>query len=91
MDNIGLHYYVQGELTKAGSMNVEDRLLHYLIAYVLVKRNTNHPQPIGIIINWHVEILKVMSGITSYLSRLMAYEIFISRVVEHVGIDITLT
>ncbi|KAF1884273.1 hypothetical protein Lal_00042925 [Lupinus albus] len=29
------HYYVVGELTKVGSLLVEYRLLHYLIAYIL--------------------------------------------------------
>ncbi|KAF1872523.1 hypothetical protein Lal_00016825 [Lupinus albus] len=43
----GLHYYVQGELTKAGSMTVENMLQHYLIAYIFVQRNKNHDQPIG--------------------------------------------
>ncbi|CAL0323471.1 unnamed protein product [Lupinus luteus] len=41
----GPHLYIQGELTKAGSLSVENRLLHYLIAYILVQRNTNHAQP----------------------------------------------
>ncbi|KAF1885882.1 hypothetical protein Lal_00047998 [Lupinus albus] len=34
-----------GQLTKAGSLSVENRLLHYIIAYILVQRNTNHAQP----------------------------------------------
>ncbi|KAF1889130.1 hypothetical protein Lal_00043349 [Lupinus albus] len=42
----GLHLYIQGQLTKAGSLSVENRLLHYIIAYILVQRNTNHTQPI---------------------------------------------
>ncbi|KAF1864921.1 hypothetical protein Lal_00031887 [Lupinus albus] len=37
--------------------------------------------------NWHVEILKVMFGITSSASRLLAYGIFISRVIDHLEID----
>ncbi|KAF1872344.1 hypothetical protein Lal_00016642 [Lupinus albus] len=43
----GPHYYVQGELTKAGSMTFENRLLHYRIVYVLVQQNINHAQPTG--------------------------------------------
>ncbi|KAF1889004.1 hypothetical protein Lal_00042973 [Lupinus albus] len=39
------HYYIQHELIKDGSMIVENRLLYYLISYVLVQRNTNHAQP----------------------------------------------
>ncbi|KAF1880942.1 hypothetical protein Lal_00023360, partial [Lupinus albus] len=35
----------KGELTKAGSLTIESRLLHYLIAYILVQHNTNHVQP----------------------------------------------
>ncbi|KAF1864633.1 hypothetical protein Lal_00039267 [Lupinus albus] len=87
----GPHYYVQGELTKVGSTTIENKLMHYLIAYILVQHNTNHAQPTNndlklmydvkevIMINWPAEILKVMSGITSYSSRLLAY--------GHVGID----
>ncbi|KAF1866222.1 hypothetical protein Lal_00024221 [Lupinus albus] len=41
----GPHLYIQGQLTKAGSLSVENRLLHYIIAYILVQRNTNHAQP----------------------------------------------
>ncbi|CAL0317021.1 unnamed protein product [Lupinus luteus] len=66
----GPHLYIQGELTKAGSLSVENRLLHYLIAYILVQRNTNHAQPTvndlrfmyavknNVMINWPEEILK---------------------------------
>ncbi|KAF1877766.1 hypothetical protein Lal_00038075 [Lupinus albus] len=90
-----LHYYVQSELTKAGSLTVENMLLHHLIAY----RNTNHGQSTsndlkflyvvkeGIWVNWPDEIFNVISDISSSSSRLMAYGIFISRVFEHVGID----
>ncbi|KAF1891326.1 hypothetical protein Lal_00016957 [Lupinus albus] len=39
------HYYVEGELAKAGFMIVEKRLPHYLIACVLVQQNTNDTQP----------------------------------------------
>ncbi|KAF1893017.1 hypothetical protein Lal_00024139 [Lupinus albus] len=41
----GPHLYIQGQLTKVGSLSVENRLLHYIIAYILVQRNTNHAQP----------------------------------------------
>ncbi|KAF1896086.1 hypothetical protein Lal_00042348 [Lupinus albus] len=41
----GHHLYIQGQLTKVGSLSVENRLLHYIIAYILVQRNTNHAQP----------------------------------------------
>ncbi|KAF1869493.1 hypothetical protein Lal_00038035 [Lupinus albus] len=34
----GPHLYIQGQLTKAGSLSVENRLLHYIIAYILVQR-----------------------------------------------------
>ncbi|KAF1869445.1 hypothetical protein Lal_00022913 [Lupinus albus] len=33
----GPHLYIQGQLTKAGSLSVENRLLHYIIAYILSK------------------------------------------------------
>ncbi|KAF1889115.1 hypothetical protein Lal_00043402 [Lupinus albus] len=41
----GPYLYIQGQLTKAGSLSVENRLLHYIIAYILVQRNTNDAQP----------------------------------------------
>ncbi|KAF1884368.1 hypothetical protein Lal_00033544 [Lupinus albus] len=86
-------------LTKVGSLTVENRLLHYVIAYMLVQRNTNHAQPTtndlkmifaikkGILVNWPAEILKVMSGIATSSSRLLAYGIFISRIIDHMEID----
>ncbi|KAF1879595.1 hypothetical protein Lal_00033252 [Lupinus albus] len=94
-------FYVQGELTKVGPLTIESRLLHYLIAYILVQRNTNHVQPNiidlklmftfkeGIMVNWLAEILKVMAEIASSSSRLLAYEIFISRVIDHLEIDMS--
>ncbi|KAF1898108.1 hypothetical protein Lal_00032872 [Lupinus albus] len=63
----------KGQLTKAGSLSVENRLLHYIIAYILVQRNTNHAQPTvndlrfmyavknNVMINWPEEILKIMN------------------------------
>ncbi|KAF1866174.1 hypothetical protein Lal_00031478 [Lupinus albus] len=88
-----------GGLTKVGSLMVENRLLHYVIAYMLVLPNTNHAQPTtndlkmifaikqGILVNWPAEIMKVMSGIATSSSRLLAYGIFISRKIDHMEID----
>ncbi|KAF1896072.1 hypothetical protein Lal_00042334 [Lupinus albus] len=88
-----------GGLTKVGALTVENRLLHYVIAYILVHRNTNHAQPTtndlkmifaikqGILVNWPVEILRVMSRIATSSSRLLAYGIFISRIIDHTEID----
>ncbi|KAF1877999.1 hypothetical protein Lal_00041748 [Lupinus albus] len=88
-----------GGLTKVGSFTVENCLLHYVFAYMLVQRNTNHVQPTtnalkmmfaikkGILVNWPAEILRVVSGIASSSSRLLAYEIFISRIIDHMEID----
>ncbi|KAF1884355.1 hypothetical protein Lal_00033531 [Lupinus albus] len=42
-----------------------------------------------LMVNWPDEILKVMSDITSSSSRFLVYGIFISHVIEHVGIDTT--
>ncbi|KAF1855385.1 hypothetical protein Lal_00042434 [Lupinus albus] len=76
----GPHLYIQGQLTKAGSLSVENRLLHYIIAYILVQRNTNHAQPIvndlrfmyavknNVMINWPEEILKIMNISSSHAS-----------------------
>ncbi|KAF1888127.1 hypothetical protein Lal_00039167 [Lupinus albus] len=88
-----------GGLTKVGCLTIENHLLHYVIAYMLVQRNTNHAQPTtndlkmifaikqGILVNRPVEILKVMSGIATSSSRLLAYGTFISRVIDHMEID----
>ncbi|KAF1883458.1 hypothetical protein Lal_00013351 [Lupinus albus] len=88
-----------GGLTKVGALTVENRLLHYVIAYMLVQRNTNHAQPTTndlkmifaiknrIPINWSVEILRVISRIASTPCRLLPYGIFISRIIDHMEID----
>ncbi|KAF1872163.1 hypothetical protein Lal_00033817 [Lupinus albus] len=73
----GPHLYIQGQLTKAGSLSVENRLLHYIIAYILVQRNTNHAQPT-------VNDLRFM-----YASKLLPYSIFISRIVDYLHIDVS--
>ncbi|KAF1885844.1 hypothetical protein Lal_00042718 [Lupinus albus] len=64
-----------GELTNVGSLTIEIRLLHYVIAYILVQHNTNHAQPM------------VMFGIASSSSQLLSYGIFISRIIDHMDID----
>ncbi|KAF1894467.1 hypothetical protein Lal_00043394, partial [Lupinus albus] len=86
----GPHLYIQGQLTKAGSLSVENRLLHYIITYILVQRNTNHAQPTvndlrfmyavknNVMINWPEEILKIMNS-----------SIFISRIVDYLHIDVS--
>ncbi|KAF1896161.1 hypothetical protein Lal_00027234 [Lupinus albus] len=65
-----------GGLTKLGALTVESRLLHYIVAYIL-----------GILMNWHTEILRVMSDIASSSSRLLAYGIFISMFINYLEID----
>ncbi|KAF1885971.1 hypothetical protein Lal_00037359 [Lupinus albus] len=57
-----------GSTDQSGSLSVENRLLHYIIAYILVQRNTNHAQPTvndlrfmyaiknNVMINWPEEI-----------------------------------
>ncbi|KAF1896004.1 hypothetical protein Lal_00041732, partial [Lupinus albus] len=95
----GPHLYIQGKLTKAGSLSVENRLLHYIIAYILVQRNTNHAQPTvndlrfmyavknNVMINWPEEILKIMNSVSLSQSKLLPYSIFISRIVDYLRID----
>ncbi|KAF1896177.1 hypothetical protein Lal_00027250 [Lupinus albus] len=97
----GPHLYIQGQLTKAGSLSVENRLLHYIIAYILVQRNTNHAQPIvndlrfmyvvknNVMINWPEEILKIMNSVSLSQSKLLPYSIFISRIVDYLHIDVS--
>ncbi|KAF1876704.1 hypothetical protein Lal_00031516 [Lupinus albus] len=95
----GPHLYIQGQLTKAGSLSVENRLLHYIIAYILVQRNTNHAQPTvndlrfmyavknNVMINWPEEILKIMNSVSLSQSKLLPYSIFMSRIVDYLRID----
>ncbi|KAF1888342.1 hypothetical protein Lal_00045000 [Lupinus albus] len=97
----GPHLYIQGQLTKAGSLSVENRLLHYIIAYILVQRNTNHAQPTvndlrfmydvknNVTINWPEEILKIMNSVSLSQSKLLPYSIFISRIVDYLHIDVS--
>ncbi|KAF1870724.1 hypothetical protein Lal_00026436 [Lupinus albus] len=97
----GPHLYIQGQLTKAGSLSVENRLLHYIIAYILVQRNTNHAQPTvndlrfmyavknNVMINWPEEILKIMNCVSLSQSKLLPYSIFISRIVDYLHIDVS--
>ncbi|KAF1855304.1 hypothetical protein Lal_00037546 [Lupinus albus] len=97
----GPHLYIQGQLTKDGSLSVENRLLHYIIAYILVQRNTNHAQPTmndlcfmyavnnNVMINWPEEILKIMNSVSLSQSKLLPYSIFISRIVDYLHIDVS--
>ncbi|KAF1862999.1 hypothetical protein Lal_00018917 [Lupinus albus] len=97
----GPHLYIQGQLTKARSLSVENRLLHYIIAYILVQRNTNHAQPTvndlrfmyavknNVMINWPEEILKIMNNVSLSQSKLLPYSIFISRIVDYLHIDVS--
>ncbi|KAF1872185.1 hypothetical protein Lal_00039345 [Lupinus albus] len=97
----GPHLYIQGQLTKAGSLSVENRLLHYIIAYILVQRNTNHAQPTvndlhfmyavknNVMNNWPEEILKIMNSVSLSQSKLLPYSIFISRIVDYLRIDVS--
>ncbi|KAF1885967.1 hypothetical protein Lal_00049397 [Lupinus albus] len=97
----GPHLYIQGQLTKVGSLSVENRLLHYIIAYILVQRNTNHAQPTvndlrfmyaiknNVMINWPEEILKIMNSVSLSQSKLLPYSIFISRIVDYLNIDVS--
>ncbi|KAF1893037.1 hypothetical protein Lal_00024158 [Lupinus albus] len=95
----GSLYVTPGGLTKVGYLTIESHLLHYVIAYILVQRTTNHAKPTthdlklmfaireGIIVNWPVEIMKFMSGIGPSSSRLFAYGIFISRIINYMEIE----
>ncbi|KAF1895959.1 hypothetical protein Lal_00033911 [Lupinus albus] len=92
----GPHLYIQGQLTKAGSLSVENRLLHYIIAYILVQRNTNHAQPtvndlrfMYAVKNNPEEILKIMNSVSLSQSKLLPYSIFISRIVDYLRIDVS--
>ncbi|KAF1895969.1 hypothetical protein Lal_00028246 [Lupinus albus] len=97
----GPHLYIQGQLTKAGSLSVENRLLHYIISYILVQRNTNHAQPTvndlcfmyavknNVMINWPEEILKIMNSVSLSQSKLLPYSTFISHIVDYLRIDVS--
>ncbi|KAF1881804.1 hypothetical protein Lal_00014555 [Lupinus albus] len=91
----------EGQLTKDGSLSVENRLLHYIIAYILVQRNTNHAQPTvndlrfmyavknNVMINWPEEILKIMNSVSLSQSKLLPYSIFISSIVDYLHINVS--
>ncbi|KAF1866377.1 hypothetical protein Lal_00024387 [Lupinus albus] len=92
----GPHLYIQGQLTKVGSLSVENRLLHYIIAYILVQRNTNHAQPtvndlrfMYAVKNNPEEILKIMNSVSLSQSKLLPHSIFISRIVDYLHIDVS--
>ncbi|KAF1854561.1 hypothetical protein Lal_00033449 [Lupinus albus] len=57
------------------------KLLHYIIAYILVQRNTNHAQPT-------VNDLRFMYAVKNN-SKLLPYSIFISRIVDYLRIDVS--
>ncbi|KAF1877015.1 hypothetical protein Lal_00033568 [Lupinus albus] len=86
----GPRYFLAGELTKVGSLHVESRLHQYLIAYILVQHNTNYAQPTMNDLKFMFAIkegILVMAGIAKSSSRLHAFGIIISRVIDHLGID----
>ncbi|KAF1894487.1 hypothetical protein Lal_00043626 [Lupinus albus] len=72
--------FMNGQLTKVGSLSVENRLLHYIIAYILVQRNTNHAQPT-------VNDLRFIVSLSQ--SKLLPYSIFISHIVDYLHIDVS--
>ncbi|KAF1881755.1 hypothetical protein Lal_00031902 [Lupinus albus] len=90
-----------GSTDQSWSLSVENRLLHYIIAYILVQRNTNHAQPTvndlrfmyavknNVMINWPEEILKIMNSVSLSQSKLLPYSIFISRIVDYLRIDVS--
>ncbi|KAF1896038.1 hypothetical protein Lal_00033426 [Lupinus albus] len=71
-------------LTNVGALTVENRLLHYIMAYILVQRSTNHAQPTT---NDLKMMFAIKKGIAFSSSKLLAYGIFISRVIDHMVID----
>ncbi|KAF1858787.1 hypothetical protein Lal_00044280 [Lupinus albus] len=90
-----------GSTDQSWVTSVENRLLHYIIAYILVQRNTNHAQPTvndlrfmyavknNVMINWPEEILKIMNSVSLSQSKLLPYSIFISRIVDYLRIDVS--
>ncbi|KAF1889134.1 hypothetical protein Lal_00037549 [Lupinus albus] len=91
-----------GGLSSSGySIGDVPGLLHYIIAYILVQRNTNHAQPTvndlrfmyavknNVMINWPEEILKIMNSVSLSQSKLLPYSIFISRIVDYLRIDVS--
>ncbi|KAF1866130.1 hypothetical protein Lal_00043084 [Lupinus albus] len=95
----GPHLYIQGQLTKAGSLSVENRLLHYIIAYILVQRNTNHAQRTvndlrfmyavknNVMINWPEEILKIMNISSSHALLIICIDVSDTIIVEYTDKD----
>lgn len=92
--------YVAGKLKKAGLFTVDNRVLHYVLVYLLMPRKSNLSQPNdmdlkfmfaiknGIVLNWTNIILSQMHDMSNLKStRPLGYGIFISRIIDHLGID----
>ncbi|KAF1854439.1 hypothetical protein Lal_00043050 [Lupinus albus] len=97
----GPHLYIQGQLTKAGSLSVRTDCCITLLLTFWWQRNTNHAQPIvndlrfmyavknNVMINWPEEICKIMNSVSLSQSKLLPYSIFISRIVDYLHIDVS--
>lgn len=92
--------FVRGSLKKAGLLYVEDRILHYLLVYIVGPKVTNYAQcngrdlqmmyaiKRGYRVDWPAEILRTMYLIiTNEKAQPLAYGIFISRIVDYLRID----
>ncbi|KAF1858963.1 hypothetical protein Lal_00000785 [Lupinus albus] len=86
------------DILSAGHLKLEDRLLHYLLSYVILPKFSNHSQISGIElqlmyaikfnikINWAEMIMRQMWNVRDTQSPL-PYSIFITNFLQHFGVS----
>jgi len=90
-----------GRQLLAGGLKMDERLIHYLIVWILCPRGTNHAQcseadlliMYGILnrvpIKWSSLILDTMLKAKRYPQYRLPYSLLISRICEYKGVDTT--
>ncbi|KAJ1411887.1 hypothetical protein SESBI_20947 [Sesbania bispinosa] len=96
MIRVGLQ---QPSKVNAGSLKVEDRLLHYTLARILIPRGSNYAQLTEedifvlwaikerILINWPQYICQHMQKVKARKMTNLPYAMLITKLLEHYGVD----
>ncbi|KAJ1413046.1 hypothetical protein SESBI_19977 [Sesbania bispinosa] len=83
----------------AGSLNVEDRLLHYTLARIMIPRGSNYAQLTEedifvlwamkerILINWPLYICQHMQKVKARKMTDLPYAMLITKMFDHYGVD----
>ncbi|KAF1888632.1 hypothetical protein Lal_00011406 [Lupinus albus] len=86
------------DILAVGNLNLEDRLLHYFLSYVIIPKYSNHSQindmklqlmdalKHNLDINWALTIMNHMWSVRETISRL-PYAIIISNILEQFGVS----